>query len=619
MKKLNGFSLLYLGVCIVLLLVVGQSGLAQQIRIIATDGVGQDTVILGLNAAATNHIDPGLGEEEQPPLSPTFDYRSVSNGHTVGRDTCLQGLKKNFHRLVTVTQTDQWKLQFQSDANGSAVNFSWTILNSGANGWELEDGQAGAVFPPVDMVANSSFVHPVNSTDPQVAYVNYYDGTKLRTATSHELADAPDAKGHNAGKPIKQKADKYLQCFTISGGAVHTTLHLVFSSVVVYFPSLGGFGGAANADLKGKDWVLSGGAHGDAVIICVWVKGGKAPSVAYGWDADPPKNKTAVLKPGGVALNPMPNWWNVIIELFNQGVFPDLLHNGKVAGLHVGIGNPPDDKTGKLVYHPKYGDIYKTLFKKGTYQDNSPDCLSGFDPDRVAKMITKPQKSLPPDKHNNKLLGDAVAFRVNLGIDQAAKVSGAAGILATLKYKHPGNPFDGKTVSAINDSIDAIMACGGTFTPAELDVPLAEINNAFSGSFDTVAWAGKLILKGVKAIGKSGVLYRNSLEAVPVMALPPFRAETQTPLAFKLEQNYPNPFNPTTTIDFTLPAEGIVTLKVYNLLGQEVATLLNHEQMDEGDQTVDFDASALSSGVYYYRLILNDGEFTAVRKMMLLK
>ena len=89
-------------------------------------------------------------------------------------------------------------------------------------------------------------------------------------------------------------------------------------------------------------------------------------------------------------------------------------------------------------------------------------------------------------------------------------------------------------------------------------------------------------------------------------------------LKFALEQNYPNPFNPT-TIDFTLPAEGMASLKVYNILGQEVATLLNHEQMDEGDQTVDFDASALSSGVYYYRLFLNDGEFTAVKKMMLLK
>jgi len=92
---------------------------------------------------------------------------------------------------------------------------------------------------------------------------------------------------------------------------------------------------------------------------------------------------------------------------------------------------------------------------------------------------------------------------------------------------------------------------------------------------------------------------------------------------FSLSQNYPNPFNPSTIIRFSLPAgrqelpmNSFVTLKVYNLLGQEVATLVN-EQKPAGNYEVKFDASNLASGVYVYRL--NAGDFTASQKMLLLK
>lgn len=101
------------------------------------------------------------------------------------------------------------------------------------------------------------------------------------------------------------------------------------------------------------------------------------------------------------------------------------------------------------------------------------------------------------------------------------------------------------------------------------------------------------------------------------------------PTEYKLEQNYPNPFNPTTTIEFALPEQAVVTLKVYNTLGQEVATLLNHELLDAGSQEADFDASKLPSGVYFYRIIaegIGDEEqgtvgqrYVSVKKMMLMK
>ncbi|GAB5410377.1 MAG: hypothetical protein BalsKO_27420 [Balneolaceae bacterium] len=92
--------------------------------------------------------------------------------------------------------------------------------------------------------------------------------------------------------------------------------------------------------------------------------------------------------------------------------------------------------------------------------------------------------------------------------------------------------------------------------------------------------------------------------------------EQENPNTFKLSQNYPNPFNPSTNISFELPSSGEVDLKVYNLLGQEVATLVNH-RMNSGSHTIKFDASRLASGVYIYRLM--SGGLTQAKKMMLIK
>ena len=88
------------------------------------------------------------------------------------------------------------------------------------------------------------------------------------------------------------------------------------------------------------------------------------------------------------------------------------------------------------------------------------------------------------------------------------------------------------------------------------------------------------------------------------------------PMAYELGQNYPNPFNPSTTIRFSIPEAGLVTLKVYNLLGEEVATLLNSEQTS-GVYEASFDASKLSSGIYFYTLDAKN--FTSTKKMVLLK
>jgi hypothetical protein len=88
------------------------------------------------------------------------------------------------------------------------------------------------------------------------------------------------------------------------------------------------------------------------------------------------------------------------------------------------------------------------------------------------------------------------------------------------------------------------------------------------------------------------------------------------PVNYALEQNYPNPFNPVTTINYSLPKDGLVKLVIYNAIGEEVATLVN-EQKEAGRYELQFNSSGLASGIYLYRI--KAGEFIQTKKMILLK
>jgi hypothetical protein len=94
------------------------------------------------------------------------------------------------------------------------------------------------------------------------------------------------------------------------------------------------------------------------------------------------------------------------------------------------------------------------------------------------------------------------------------------------------------------------------------------------------------------------------------------KTQASLPRQFALEQNYPNPFNPTSTIRYDLPKESFVRLTIYNVLGQEVRTLVN-ETEQAGFKSAVFDGSSLASGVYFYRIVA--GAFTDVKKMILIK
>ncbi len=150
-------------------------------------------------------------------------------------------------------------------------------------------------------------------------------------------------------------------------------------------------------------------------------------------------------------------------------------------------------------------------------------------------------------------------------------------------------------------------------------------NNYSQIAADTAA--GKIWLRrGAHISYLRGIMYYsfNRYKIVPrtnadfgtITSVPYIEHEPGLPKHLALAQNYPNPFNPTTTIEYSLPAQDIVTVRIYNVLGQEVKTLVNEVQ-SPGEYKVHFDAGSMASGLYFYSV--RAGQSTQVKKMLLLK
>ena len=115
------------------------------------------------------------------------------------------------------------------------------------------------------------------------------------------------------------------------------------------------------------------------------------------------------------------------------------------------------------------------------------------------------------------------------------------------------------------------------------------------------------------AVGSSGFMWKNTNIITGTGS-----NVSEIPGTYELAQNYPNPFNPTTTIKFAIPKAGIVTLKVYDITGKEVTRIINNQFYSAGWSNVTFNASNLSSGVYFYQMIVDNNVINA-KKMVLIK
>lgn len=242
----------------------------------------------------------------------------------------------------------------------------------------------------------------------------------------------------------------------------------------------------------------------------------------------------------------------------------------------------------------------------------------GFD---IAKGVPffKELKSPKLVDHNNKLAGELATLKINIGASDAEITPIGLGDLI-FDNGDTSYHYNGSTVRQLALIVDNFLSYYRSYSGidwARFDTMLTKINGAFSGPYAQVSQS-PLMISGAALLDTIPFLQKNPLAIQQRLEFKPEMLD-ETPNEFALHQNYPNPFNPSTTINFTLQEQSVVTLKVYNLLGQEVATLINNEELDEGEQTIDFVADGLASGVYFYRLVLNNGEYQDFKKMLLIR
>lgn len=176
------------------------------------------------------------------------------------------------------------------------------------------------------------------------------------------------------------------------------------------------------------------------------------------------------------------------------------------------------------------------------------------------------------------------------------------------KFPYPGDPVTstGWTETGSGDRRSMMNFGPLTMNPGDTQsVIVAQLIAGYSSNLENIANLRSL------ANYVRGIYNTNFQSVISVETL-----STEVPDRFSLEQNYPNPFNPVTNLEFRISKLGFVSLKIYDVLGKEVKTLVN-EKLSPGNYKVEFDGSNLTSGVYFYRLTA--GEFTDTKRMMLVK
>ena len=312
--------------------------------------------------------------------------------------------------------------------------------------------------------------------------------------------------------------------------------------------------------------------------------------------------------------------------------FDNLISSVISSGVGIGVaGIPVGSKTLASIHATKEADFVASFTDKSGSQIGQTS--EGFDFSSAYKPLEGVYKSIGPKVQDNALTADLMALALNVALSNAGVTSPGLGNLVI-----NSGPYENMSVSAFLASADTIMTkwAGVTYATFDaLDSTAVHINAAFStGTFvgvtdyDTSAagWSIKYSSGVLKIIGGRTASSTTYLKA-PTAPLAKNGLELKViPAGYALYHNYPNPFNPTTTIRFDLPLNSTVTLKVYNMLGQEVRTLFNNQQLNAGTQEVAFDGASLSSGVYFYTInaqgVSANGaakSFRQVLKMLLIK
>ena len=447
---------------------------------------------------------------------------------------------------------------------------------------------------------------------PGVDFGNTVDSNfsvSFRTFKPESLALAIDNKGKH--KPIKRAPDKSQFCFQVLVDTDNVqSLEILFGVPIVndtdHLHSEPSYDRADEIGTKPLRFLLrfpSKLIRNQVVTVCGYCPKPKHEFIKkyWWWKSSPDSVRGLVHLTGATStLNelrlPMPNAIN-------------MLQSGAGTGLRVGLGG------GHSVYHSNYTYVMKSLIERlDRMHIGGARCLDKFS---NGASIKKVQKYLTPTKHNNKLLSEAIALQANIAGSDLGLTPGGFGNLVFDDGTGPTNPMNGFTIREIATRLDSFMSsykdtganigCGGypsSFTamdPETLWAKIRMIDSAFCGPIDTVSFSTGLKFTQVRPLSDVPFLHLDPI-ATNRNYVPPRLKSAPVPEQYTLYQNYPNPFNPTTTLSFYLVQPSAVTMTVYNVLGQEVARLLDRQLMEDGPQDVSFDASNLPSGVYFYRL-----------------
>lgn len=471
------------------------------------------------------------------------------------------------------------------------------------------------------------FVHDGDGSPSTVGLLAYLgDGTMFRSFSPESLI---------VKKAVKRKGIFTSWCFdfpnTAQPGDVAVTLDVVFKNPVTAFGSYEPFRNARRVDEKGLEWHFGEGsvAYGGSLHLCGQTKKKTQQVMRWSWSVfnetrgpliDQHGPMTAsMLIPGGLG---MPNAANFRQEIFGQAPF------NKDRPLVVGVPDP-NARAKKVAYVglAKQGDLLGSLMpgRSGKTHSGPPRCFDLFD---NRKEMIGLIKKLTPDMQSNSLFAELVALKLNIYGSALGKTPPGFG---ELRYVNANSSYNGLLVRQLDSLADRYMTdCDNQLVsnPNDLYAVVHDINRAFEGPLDTIRFVRKLEFTGVRPVAEVSFLERDPSIA-PTRIVPAVSLEAGVPALIRLSQNYPNPFNPATTIEFELPEPAIVTLKVYNVLGQEVATLLDREARDGGAASVEFDPQHLPSGAYFYRIVAEEpgdpeeGSVgrtqIAVKKMMLVR
>ncbi len=558
------------------------------IPIVATDDSGNTrTVAIGLLATANACVDTadafgGYQEFELPPVPPTnvFDAR-LDDRSGVPNTVCYgQGTGADFRPQVGPGQVDTFLVKTQDGTGGRPIHLSWPSgLSTYCDSIRIVD-QFGGFLINVDMLATTNYDLTIGL--PSSFYIIMYAHVEPNAPVYMTTLEPDSIISEDPLKPFKsKKLNKRFKGFYPN-----------WSNLLSELVAQGGF--------------APGTSESDSA-------GGLRVGRSYYYEKDPVKKKWAAIKDSAAKYG-----W---VKL---GKYDRIKVIGKG---HTDIQKSLIDKTGRHI------GIARGL-----------DSL-GNPGDLKRKPILKENKKLVPKKQSNRLFAEMVALKVNIAASALGKTPAGFG---ELLYSRAGHPYDGMSLTQISAHLDSAMTYWWLIGPnggGEWDSAyncLYEVNRSCVGPLDTLSWEAGGELAKLTLAGNEDVNAISFFEIpqpfVPNRVTPAnnvwespdefeddeFEETDGVPAAMKLYQNYPNPFNPSTTIAFRLNEASNVTVKVFNLLGQEIATLLSNEELEEGVQTLDFSASALASGIYFYRVEgqnVETGEqiAPAVGKMMLLK